>query len=310
MYNRPQTPQWSSSSYGIGFPLTNPPYSPTTNRGTDQVSQLVKKLTTLLLKNSEKNEAMHTLSAQREMYPNLGSVIWESPAAVASLLSEIITAIPHVTAITTIPASTHSSISPDLTNRVCNAMTLFQSIAGNDDVRDAFLRANLPVYLFPFLHTTNQSTECEHFKVAALGVIGTIAMSDSPSALLYLADNDFLPLCLRILKFGQDIQKILAAYIIQRILSTQKAIDSLNDKEKFNSLVIILTARVKDLATNFNPRLSRNICIAFSYLLHAPNAEERLKAFDFTPLGSIELHPKCDTTFRQLHAKLTSINSL
>ena len=305
MYMRPQTPQWSSTSYSMGFPMVGPQFSPM--RGNEQIISLVKKLTNPQ-KPSDKSEAMHTLSAQREVYPNLGSIIWDSPAAVAALLSEIISAFPHVTAISTIPAAAYSSISTDLMNRVCNAMTLFQSIAGNDDVRDAFLRANLPIYLFPFLHTTNQTLECEHFKVAALGVIGTIAMSDSPIALEYLFENDFLPLCLRILKFGQEIHKILAAYIMQRILSTEKARLSLREKDKFNMLVSILTARVKDLATNFNPRLSRNICIAYNYVLQAPDAENRMKTINFQSLRTLELHPKCDTTFRQLLAKLASIN--
>ena len=256
---------------------------------------------------------MYILSTQREQIPNLGAIIWESPAAVAALLSEIISAIPHVTSISTIPASTHSSISTDLMNRVCNAMTLFQSIAENNQVLDAFLKANLPAYLFPFLHITNQSQECEHFKVAALGVIATIAMSDSASALEYLWDNDFLPLCLRILKFGQEIQKIFAAYIMRRILSTEKARFALKEKpDRIPSLVGILNIRVLELAKNFNQRLSRNICWAYDYVLISPGAEEKIKELaDFkvalNELKKIELSPKCDEQFFKLYKKLIAL---
>ena len=311
MYARPQTPQVQSPSTFFSFGMGSPIYS---QSPISQASNLVKKLSG---SQNDRIEAMYTLSSQREMIPNLGALIWESPAAVAALLSEIVAAFPHLASISTLPASTYTSISQNLMNRVCNAMTLFQSIAANDEVRDSFLRANLPLYLFPFLHTTSPSRECEHFKVAALGVIGTIAMADPPDErsnsldvidpLGYLLDNDFLPLCLRILKFGQEIHRILAAYILQRILSTQKGRESLLQPEKLKAVITILNMRVIDLAKSYNPRLSRNVCKAYEYVLMTPNAIPFLKQkVNFEELSKIEKSPKWDEKFQILYTQLTT----
>jgi CCR4-NOT transcription complex subunit 9 len=311
MFARAQTPQWQSPSpfFTRGFNVNAAQYSPLGARGNEQIINQVKRITS---SPQERGEAIHLLSVQRESIPNLGTLLWESPAAIAALLSEIIAAYPHIASITSLPPTTLTSISTSLMSRVCNAMTLFQSVAGSADVRSSFLKANIPLYLIPFLHTTNQSTECDHFKLAALGIVGTIAMSNSIEALRYLLNNDFLPICLRILKFGQEIHKILAAYIMQRILSIQEGREALNSDVvgKLKPAISILNLKVLELAKNFDPRLSRNIVIAYEYVLSIGTTPSILKEANLQELRIRELHPKCDEAFVRLVNKILSMSSM
>lgn len=311
MYSRPQTPQWQSPQpfFTHGFNMNSPQYSPLNMRTNEQMNNQIKRITS---SPQDRAEAIHFLSTQRELMPSLGTSLWESPATVAALLSEIIAAYPHIVSITTLPSTSLTSMSASLTSRVCNSMTLFQSIAGSSEVRSSFLKANIPLYLFPFLHTTNQSHECDHFKLAALGVIGTIAMSDSSEALRYLLDNDFLPLCLRILKFGQEIHKILAAYIMQKILSIPEGRNAIKTdiSGKLKPAISILNMKVLELAKNYDQRFARNIVIAYEYVLSIETAATVLKEAKHDELRSIELPAKCDEAFVKLVKKILSISAM
>ena len=41
-------------------------------------------------------------------------------------------------------------------NRVCNALALLQCVASHAETRSPFLLAHIPLYLYPFLHTSSK----------------------------------------------------------------------------------------------------------------------------------------------------------
>lgn len=304
MSYRPQTPNFVYPQFFPQVPLDQVQY-PQISARNETVLQQIKLITS---SPNERNDAMQYLSEHRENIPNLGAQLWESSAAVAALLEEIISVVPHIAAISHSHLATPTSISSNHSNRVCAALILFQSIAGNDEVRSQFLKADIPSYLFPFLHTTNQSRECEHFKLAALGIIGTIAMSNSQESLDYLVAKGFVPLCLRILKFSREIHIVFASYIIQRILSSQKGIDEIcKNEDNLRSILTVLLHTVFEQAHNYNPRIARNIIFAFQYLFQSKAAAEMLMTAHFDDLDKlekIEKSPKCDEGFLKLVSQL------
>lgn len=297
---RPQTPNWSQvpNFYGGGG-FNSPSFQAIGTRNPDQIANYVKRIT---LSPNDRGDAMYTLSCLREYNPNLGSLIWESPAAVAALLTEIISAYPHIASISNSPITSPTSISHAQAVRVCSALTLLQSIAATDEIRPAFLKANIPMYLFPFLHTTNQSRECEYFKLGALAVIGHLAMSESQEVIDYLLNNEFVPLCLRILKFGQEINKILAAYILQKIITDPRGRTVCSVNDRLINVIKVFNLRVADLAKNFNSRLSRNIVAAYESLLQSEKAAQIIVEISSKSeeLRGLKLCPECDESFVRL----------
>jgi CCR4-NOT transcription complex subunit 9 len=264
-------------------------YQSTSFHNREQAFALVKRLTSTP---SDRSEALHTLSVQREQIPDLAILLWESPVTITALLSEILSIYPHL-ASTTAPTSLNSKLAA----RVCNVLALFQCVAGHDETRLPFIRANLPLYLFPFLHATNQSRECECFKLTSLGILGSLVKAEQPEIIEYLLQNEFVPLCLRILKFGQEMSRIVAAFIVQKILSDPNGRKSVcAHQERMETVLKVLNLVLQDLANNFSPRLSKNIVQSYDSMLRAPQAKETVAAMDL-PVLNMTLSQNCDDVF-------------
>ena len=60
-------------------------------------------------------------------------------------------------------------------NRVCNSLALLQCVASHPETRSLFLQAHIPIFLYPFLHTTLSKTRpFEYLRLTSLGVIGAL----------------------------------------------------------------------------------------------------------------------------------------
>lgn len=73
----------------------------------------------------------HTLTAQREEFPDLAPMLWHSCGTIAALLQEIIGIY---------PALSPPTLSPTSSNRVCNALALLQCVASHPETRSLFLQ--------------------------------------------------------------------------------------------------------------------------------------------------------------------------
>ena len=268
----------------------------------DTISQSIKKLTGTQI---ERQEALYSLSLQREAIPDLAILLWESPGTIASLLSEIISICPQITSVAH-GQSMNTPIHTKLVRRVCYTLTLFQTIAGNKETQLSFIHANIPMYLFPFLHTTNSSRECECFKLTSLGIIGNLVKTENAEIIDYLNQNGFVPLCLRILKFGQEISKLVSAFIIQKILSNSNGRAFISQQnERIETLLKVLNIIIFNLASNFNPPLALNIVLAYRYILKIPKIEQIFqKVTDIEKLKEIKLSEHCD------HSSVSLFNTL
>lgn len=269
---RSPSPQWMQGNQHIIF--NAPMYSGSPYNNSDIVYNYVKKLT---LGPNERADALHFLSMKREEIDNLAPLLWESPGTITALLSEILSIYPHLMSASGSSSSAPLSLNSRLACRVCNVLTLFQCVAGHQETRIPFIKANIPMYLYPFLHTTNQSKECEYFKLTSLGIIGSLVKAEHPEIIMYLLHNEFIPLCLRILKFGLIMPKIVAAFIIQRILTDQKGREYIVQCDgRLETLLKVLNKVLVELTKDYNPRLSKNIILSYDCLLNEPKVHEKL----------------------------------
>jgi CCR4-NOT transcription complex subunit 9 len=177
-------------------------------------------------------------------------------------------------------------------------LALFQCIAGHESTRACFIRANIPMYLFPFLHTTNQSRECECFKLTSLGIIGSLVKAEQAEIIDYLLQNEFVPLCLRILKFGQEMSKIVAAFIIQKILSNGSGLKSIcTNNERRDTVLKVLNVVLVELGNNFNARLSKNVVASYQSLLKTQEVKAAVARMELGVLKLPSLSTSCDDSF-------------
>lgn len=98
-------------------------------------------------------------------------------------------------------------LTPHASNRVCNALALLQCVASHPETRDVFLKAHIPLFLYPFLNTTSKSRPFEYLRLTSLGVIGALVKSDSPPTIEFLLTTEIIPLCLRIMETGSELSK-------------------------------------------------------------------------------------------------------
>jgi CCR4-NOT transcription complex subunit 9 len=70
------------------------------------------------------------LSKKREAFPDLAPVLWHSYGTIAALLQEIISIYPMMSPPT---------LTPQASNRVCNALALLQCVASHPETKSKLL---------------------------------------------------------------------------------------------------------------------------------------------------------------------------
>jgi CCR4-NOT transcription complex subunit 9 len=85
-----------------------------------------------------------------------------------------------------------------------------------------FISAHIPLFLYPFLNTSNNKKPFENLRVTSLGVIGALVKvnsisyikGDDQDAINFLMQTEIIPLCLRIMKRGQELSRTVATFIV------------------------------------------------------------------------------------------------
>ncbi|KAG5578878.1 hypothetical protein H5410_049505 [Solanum commersonii] len=124
--------------------------------------QSVEQLVLVLCDPNLRENALLELFKKKELFPDLGRLLWHSFGTIAALLQEIVSIYPGLSS---------PCLAPAQSNRVCNAIALLQSVASHPDTRKSLLNAKIPLYLYPFLNTTSKLTPFEYLRLASLGVI-------------------------------------------------------------------------------------------------------------------------------------------
>jgi len=217
---------------------------------------------------NKRENALLQLSKRREFWPDLAIYLWYSFGTASVLLQEIITIYPFI-----LPPTLTASQS----NRVCNALALMQCIASHEATRKEFLEAKIPLYLYPFLHTTVESRPFEYLRLTSLGVLGALVKTDEKDVVKFLLSTEIIPLCLRIMEEGTELSRTVATFILQKVLLDDVGLNYVcQTYERFSHVAMVLGKMVIQLAKEPSPRLLKHLVRCYHRLSENERALQAL----------------------------------
>lgn len=221
------------------------------------------------LKDKNKREkALAELSKKREYLQDLAPVIWHSVGTISALLQEIISIYPLLTP---------SLMTANVSNRACNVLALLQCVAAHTETRSSFLKANIQLFLYPFLNTVSKSRAYEYLRLTSLGVIGALVKVDDPEVINNLLHTEIIPLSLRIMERGTELSQTVATFIIQKILSDNNGLSYVcQTKQRFFTVINVMETMVKAQDTTPSTRLLKHIARCYQKLFENQKAKEFL----------------------------------
>lgn len=234
----------------------------------ETVSKLIQDV-----RNIEKREqALLELSKWRECMPDLAPVLWHSYGTMVALIQEVLCVYPQL--------SPPPSLTAPASNRVCNSLTLLQCIALHPDTRPLFLKAHIPLLLYPFLNTVSKDRAFEYLRLTSLGVIGALVKVDDADVIKYLLQTEIIPLCLRIMETGTDLAKTVATVIVQKLLLDDMGLTYMcATGERYNAVSLVLSKMTSQLGEQCPPstRLLKHVIRCYLRLSENPRARESLR---------------------------------
>jgi len=217
----------------------------------------------------KREQALLELSKKREAVAELPVWLWHSFGTMASLLQEVISIY---------PAIMPPTLTAQQSNRVCNALALMQCVASHKETRAPFLQAHIPLFLYPFLHTTKTSRPFEYLRLTSLGVIGALVKTDEQEVIQFLLSTEIIPLCLRIMEQGTELSKTVATFILQKILLDDTGLSYIcQTYERFSHVAMILGKMVIQLSKEPSQRLLKHVVRCYSRLSDNPRALQALR---------------------------------
>jgi len=266
-------------------------------------AQIVQWIVELRDPNKREN-ALLELSKKREIVPNLPVWLWYSFGTMAALIHEVVGVY---------RAIMPPTLTAQQSNRVCNALALMQCVASHKDTRAPFLQANIPLFLYPFLHTTKSSRPFEYLRLTSLGVIGALVKSDESEVIQFLLSTEIIPLALRIMEQGSELSKTVATFILQKILLDETGLSYIcQTYERFSHVAMVLGKMVVQLEKDPSQRLLKHVVRCYSRLSDNTRAREALRQCLPDQLKNTTFK-KCiendQVTMKYLNTLLTNTNS-
>ncbi|KAH0723741.1 hypothetical protein KY289_006785 [Solanum tuberosum] len=271
MANLPQSFSVGVGSFGGGAGMPSSSSSAGAPPNKDRKMQFVEQLVLVLCDHNLRENALLELFKKKELFPDLGRLLWHSFGTIAALLQEIVSIYPGLSS---------PCLAPAQSNRVCNAIALLQSVASHPDTRKSFLNAKIPLYLYPFLNTTSKSTPFEYLRLASLGVICALVKVDDTEVISFLISTDIIPKCLCAMEMGCELSKTVATFIVQKILLDDVGLNYVCAISKsFFEVIQVLGNMVGALAEQPSSRLLKHIIRCYLRLSDNPRACQALKIF-------------------------------
>ncbi|EER97974.1 hypothetical protein BDA96_02G033600 [Sorghum bicolor] len=203
------------------------------------------------------------------MFNNLAPLMWHSFGSIIILIQEILSVY---------PALSPPTLTACASSRVCNAVALLQSVASHPETRTPFLKAYIPIYLYPLLNTVSSARSFESLRLTCLGVIGALVKADDTEAIGFLLQSEIIPLCLRIMETGEELSKTVATYIVERIVLDEAGLQYICfNMGRFFALASVLQTMVISLAEQPSARLLKHIICCYHRLTDHPRALEALR---------------------------------
>ncbi|XP_011658697.1 cell differentiation protein rcd1 isoform X2 [Cucumis sativus] len=228
----------------------NPPLTDLTNVSVDELILALNHART-------RERALHLLSQNRSMFDNLAVLIWHSFGTMFTLLKEIMDVY-------------HMLSKPDLTEkdstRVCNALALLQCVASHPETRVPFMKAKIPLYLYPFLNTTIKEKPHEYLRLTSLGVIGALVKVDDKEVIYFLLKTEIVPYCLRCMDVGKGLSKT-------KILMNEEGLRyCCIIADRFFAITHALETMMERLSEEPSQRLLKHIFRCYLMLSESPRA--------------------------------------
>ena len=231
----------------------------------EEIKQIINWVNQIKDENS-RERALEELSHKRESLTDLALYIWYSTGTIAILLQEIINTYQYL-----FP----QTLTVSRSNRACSVLALFQCIAAHPETRLPFLKAQIPIFLYPFLNTLNKSKPYEYIRLTALGVIGALVKIDNREIIQYLLNTEIIPLCLRIMERGSELSKTVACFIVERILLDENGLKYMCEKpERLNAINTVLSFMIKNKPS---ARLLKHIIRSYYRLAEEEEGKKLLK---------------------------------
>ncbi|KCV70581.1 hypothetical protein H696_02926 [Fonticula alba] len=211
--------------------------APATTDRLEQMKADVRRYVVELLSVETRDSALRHLMHYRKDLPDLALTLWFSYGVTAVLLHEIIAIYPFLTSsagVTTGPRA----LRKDMSDRVCSSLALLQSVATHSVTRIPFLNARISIFVYPFLFTTCPSEPFAMLRLSSIGVIGALVRHDNSDVIQFLLHSDIMPHCVRIMENDAFISKLVAIYVILKILSDPKGLERIVAKRDYLQSVI------------------------------------------------------------------------
>ncbi|CAE7813149.1 Cell differentiation protein RCD1-like [Symbiodinium microadriaticum] len=244
-----------------------------------------------LREDSKREATVQELAKMRESLPGLAQALWDSPGALEALKEEVEAIYPHL--------SQPEEVTAPAVNRVCNAMSLLQLLASDQETKVLFLEAQLHLLVYPFLSTSDKERPFEYLRLTALGVIGALLRANSGSV-KSLLETDLLRLCLNSLE-GQasELSKTVAAFILQQLLLDDHGLHFIcSSKASLSKVTDALAAVVEALVQAPSIRLLKPVVRCYLRLTEDPRGKRRVK--EFLPEGL-----RSEPSLKQLPASIS-----
>ncbi|XP_015778987.1 PREDICTED: cell differentiation protein RCD1 homolog [Acropora digitifera] len=138
--------------------------------------------------------------------------------------------------------------------------------------------AHIPLFLYPFLHTTSKTRPFEYLRLTSLGVVGALVKTDEAEVINFLLTTEIIPLCLRIMESGSELSKTVATFILQKILLDETGLSYIcQTYERFSHVAMILGKMVLALAKDQSARLLKHVVRCYLRLSDNARAREALR---------------------------------
>ncbi|CAL5190596.1 unnamed protein product [Lathyrus oleraceus] len=218
----------------------------------------VERLIVELQMSDLRENALHVLSKWTGLFKELAPLLWNSFGTIVILLQEILSIFPNISM---------ENLTAAQSTRVCNVLALFQCVASHSDTKMLFIEAKIPLYLYPFLQTTNKLPQFEHLRLASLGVIGALVKVSTKEVITFLLSSEIIPLCLCNMKIGKEVSKMVATFIIQKVLEDDDGLAYIcATVERFFAVARVLDMVLKSIEKQHAPRLLKLIISCYSRL--------------------------------------------
>eukprot|EP00917_Polyrhabdina_sp_WS-2016_P029588 GHVP01063109.1.p1 GENE.GHVP01063109.1~~GHVP01063109.1.p1 ORF type:complete len:280 (+),score=52.03 GHVP01063109.1:600-1439(+) len=186
---------------------------------------------------NKRESIIKTLSDIKGDLPEIGLWLWETFGATFSLLKEILIGYNYIN---------NGTLSWQDSRRICNALSLLQCIATHEKTTRKFIKAYIPIYLYPLISIEENGRSYRYVRLTGLGVIGSLLRTGDEEALDFFLKTDALPLILNIIhKSPGELSRTISLFILHEVTATKKGHHFIfANKERSEEVVNVLNETV------------------------------------------------------------------